>query len=50
MRKIKTHNKLQLKLETVKALSDHHLRDVAGGGPAKPLVVHPTTTVQTYIC
>lgn len=48
MKKTKTHNKLQLKLETVKDLPAHNLKNVAGG--ANPQIIHPTTTAQTYIC
>ncbi|HET9625699.1 MAG TPA: hypothetical protein VFP84_30245 [Kofleriaceae bacterium] len=49
MKKLNTHNKLQLKLETVKALPDRDLKEVLGG--ANPQIVQPTTTVQrTFIC
>jgi hypothetical protein len=51
MKKVNTHHKLQLKLETVKALAERQLKDVAGGGAAvNPQVIHPTTTAQSYIC
>ena len=51
MKKVNTHNKLQLKLETVKSLAARDLKDVAGGGVrVNPQIVHPTTTAQTYIC
>jgi hypothetical protein len=50
MKKSNTHNKLQLKLETVKTIPERDLKAVAGGGAANPQVVHPTSTVQSYIC
>jgi hypothetical protein len=48
MKKVNTHNKLQLKTETVKSLAARDLKEVAGG--VKPQIIQPTTTAQTYIC
>lgn len=50
MKKVNTHNKLQLKLETVKALPERDLKDVAGGGIRVNQIIQPTTTAQSYIC
>jgi hypothetical protein len=49
MKKLNTHNKLQLKRETVKALAERDLKNAGGGG--NPHLVQPTTTVQrTFVC